>query len=176
MLNKELNDNELSVLYVVACSVLEMNVDAIVNAANTSLLGDGGIDGAIHRAAGPDLLKECRSLNGCRTGKTKVTQAYGIKNVKFFIHTVGPVYTGIAKDKMDLTFCYNNCLNLAFEIGCKSIAFPDISTGVYGYTLSEAVPISVNAVSEWLKIMKKLLSQCISAVLKSLNIRRIYYV
>lgn len=135
---------------IVKGSVVDMHVDAIVNAANTSLLGGGGVDGAIHRAAGPELLKECRRLNGCKTGKAKITKAYNIKHADYIIHTVGPVYHGKERDADLLSDCYYNAMELAFQNGCRSIAFPGISTGVYGYPVDEAAKISLITVMRWL--------------------------
>ena len=138
-------------LFLVRGSVVEMHVGAIVNAANESLLGGGGVDGAIHRAAGPALLKECRTLHGCRTGEAKITGAYNITNADYIIHAVGPVYHGAKEDAGFLASCYRNALNLALEHGCTSIAFPGISTGIYGYPIDEAAKVSLHEVMRWLK-------------------------
>lgn len=139
-----------SYIELVQGSVVDMHVGAIVNAANTSLLGGGGVDGAIHWAAGPDLLKECRMLNGCKTGEAKITGAYHISYADHIIHTVGPVYSGKESDARRLSDCYRNSLDLALANGCTSIAFPGISTGVYGYPLQEAAKISMLTTAGWL--------------------------
>lgn len=130
--------------------ITKLDVECIVNAANKSLLGGGGVDGAIHRAAGRELLAECRTLNGCNTGEAKITKGYKLK-AGHVIHTVGPVYLGRVEDKEMLTSCYWNSLNLAKDNNIHSIAFPAISTGVYGYPLEEAVPIAVSTVKKWLE-------------------------
>lgn len=130
--------------------ITKLDCDCIVNAANSSLLGGGGVDGAIHRAAGPELLAECRRLHGCMAGEAKITGGYRLK-AKYVIHTVGPIYSGSPSDAVTLENCYRNSLVLAKKNEVHSIAFPAISTGVYGYPSEEAVKIAVCTVRKWLE-------------------------
>ncbi len=141
---------EKSTIRIVEGDITRLDCDCIVNAANSSLLGGGGVDGAIHAAAGRELLEECRTLNGCRTGQAKITKGYRLP-ARWVIHTVGPVYQGREKDAQLLADCYRNSLDLARSRGIRSIAFPGISTGVYGYPLKDATEIAVSTVKTWLE-------------------------
>jgi O-acetyl-ADP-ribose deacetylase (regulator of RNase III) len=133
---------------VVQDDITQQRVDAIVNAANTTLLGGGGVDGAIHRAAGPELLAECRPLGGCPTGEARITRGYRLP-ASWVIHTVGPVWSGGGRGEAgQLRSCYVNSLELARRHGVRSVAFPSISTGVYGYPIALAAPIAVGTVRE----------------------------
>jgi O-acetyl-ADP-ribose deacetylase len=130
--------------------ITNLSVDAIVNAANTSLLGGGGVDGAIHRAAGPQLLAECRSIGGCPTGEARLTKGYNLP-APHVIHTVGPVYKGRPQDARLLSMCYQNSLEMAASKSLGSIAFPAISCGAYGYPIQEASKIAVNTCAQFLQ-------------------------
>ena len=138
-------------IQIIEGDITKIDADAIVNAANTSLLGGGGVDGAIHRAAGPELLAECRTLNGCRTGQAKMTKGYPLP-ARFVIHTPGPIWQGGGHGEQELlASCYRNCLTLAEQAGCRYVAFPSISTGVYRFPLEQAAQIAIHEIRNFLQ-------------------------
>ena len=139
---------------------LGKDIDAIVNAANESLLGGGGVDGAIHYAAGPELLKECMTLNGCKPGEAKVTKAYKLP-YKYIIHTVGPRYYSDPNPPKTLELCYLNCLRIADELGLETIVFPSISTGVFGYPVGEAAEVVAKVLTSYKANTLKIVYMCI---------------
>lgn len=136
-------------LELVQGDITQQDTDAIVNAANSSLLGGGGVDGAIHAAAGPGLLAECRTLHGCQTGDAKITRGYQLK-ARHVIHTVGPIFHGSPRDAESLASCYRRSLQLADANRLLSVAFPSISTGAYGYPVEQAAPVALRAVIDYL--------------------------
>ena len=146
---------------IIKGDITTLACDAIVNAANCSLLGGGGVDGAIHKAAGPELLEECRALHGCKPGEAKATKAYRLKN-KYIIHTVGPIYYLDPNPSKTLRSCYLNCLKLADELGLESLAFSSISTGVYGYPVEEAAKIAAKVIFEYKPKHIKTIYICVS--------------
>ena len=137
-----MNNEILSKFEIVQGDITQVNVDAIVNAANRSLLGGGGVDGAIHRAAGRELLEECKAIGGCPAGEARITKGYRLP-ARYVIHTVGPIYSGSASDPQVLRGCYENCLALAAQHKIATIAFPAISCGIYGYPITEAADIAL---------------------------------
>jgi len=149
------------------------HVDAVVNAANTSLLGGGGVDGAIHRAAGPDLLDACRELNGCAFGDAKATPGFGLP-ARFVIHTVGPIWRGgDAGEARLLASCYRRCLEVADEVGAASVAFPSISTGAYGYPVRDATHIAVTTVRSTITSVEVVRFVCFDAAVHELYVGEI---
>ena len=143
-------------IQIIQGDITKQAVDAIVNAANCSLLGGGGVDGAIHRAAGPELLAECRTLNGCATGQAKITNGY-LLPARYVIHTPGPVWHGGSHGEAELlASCYRSCLTLARDNGCKTVDFPSISTGVYHFPLEQAAEIAISTIAEFLETAPEL--------------------
>ena len=145
-----MNTNILKKIEVMQGDITRLNVDAIVNAANNSLLGGGGVDGAIHHASGPELVEECKTLGGCPTGEARITKGYNLQ-AKHVIHTVGPIYEGSENDPILLSGCYKNSLQLAVDNNLSSIAFPAISCGIFGYPINDACKIAVDTTCNFLE-------------------------
>jgi O-acetyl-ADP-ribose deacetylase len=162
----------LKKIEIIQGDITKIQADAIVNAANRSLLGGGGVDGAIHRAAGPGLLAECKTLGGCSTGEARITKGYKLP-ARFVIHTVGPVYTGSHQDSLMLAQCYQNSFKIAVEKGIKTIAFPAISCGIYGYPIEDACKIALDHTCTFLK--KNNVLEKVIFVLFSKDDQKIYY-
>lgn len=161
----------LGKIEIIQADITKINADAIVNAANSSLLGGGGVDGAIHRAAGPELLAECKTIGGCPTGEARITKGYNLP-AKYVIHTVGPVYRGLPSDSKLLSQCYENSFKIAVEKKIKTIAFPAISCGIYGYPIEDACQIALDTTIKFLKENEVL--EKVIFVLFSKNDEKIY--